>query len=79
MSADKQEVYFSLAISADEFKRYYHGTGRVVLVQAWDGRTLQFPAGSLTRFIGHDGVFGDFVICYDERHKLVSLERVDQR
>lgn len=79
MSVNEQHVYFSLAIPSHEFERYYRGTGRVVLVQGWDGRSLQFPAGLLRGFLSHDGVYGDFVISYDENHKLVALERVEQR
>lgn len=79
MEKASNNIHFSLAISSDEYRRYYQGNGRYVVARSWDGRTVQFPAGWLSRFLSHDGIYGDFVICYDDNHKLISLERMKNR
>ena len=78
MTTRTEKVFFSLAISSDEYKRYYRGNGHYVVVRSLDGRTLRFPAGWLSRFLSHEGVFGDFVIHYDDRQKLISMEKVER-
>ena len=72
-----EKVFFSLAISSDEYRRYYRGNGNYVVVRSRDGRTLRFPAGWLNRYLSHEGVFGDFVIHYDGNQKLISMEKVE--
>lgn len=71
-----QESRFHLAISADHFLEYYRGAARQVVVTAQDGRTLQFPAGILQRFLDSSGIHGDFVIRFDGDNKFVDIRRV---
>lgn len=72
------EVTFVLNISSDEYLRYYQGAARHVVVRGRDGRTIQFPAGLLRRFVSHDGVHGEFRLCFDAGNKLLSLDRIER-
>lgn len=56
--------------------RYYAGEASVVLVRARDGRTVQFPANLLRRFVDHAGVHGSFVLRCDADNRLLSIERL---
>lgn len=67
-----------LDIPADEYLRYYEGGAHLVLARARDGRTVQFPANLLRRFVGHDGVRGSFMLRCDANNRLISIERVAQ-
>lgn len=71
-----QESRFHLAISAELFLEYYRGAARQVVVKAHDGRTLQFPAGILQRFLDQAGIHGEFVIRFDSQNKFVDIRRV---
>jgi len=73
---DKQEVIFSLHISADDYLYYYKGKAKYVLTKSRDGRNIKFPADALRRFLTHDGVFGQFRLRFDENHKLISIEKI---
>ncbi|MBI5450923.1 MAG: DUF2835 domain-containing protein [Gammaproteobacteria bacterium] len=67
---------FTLNIPAAEYLRFYQGEARSVIVQSWEGHTLQFPAALLTRFVTRDGISGDFTIAFDQNNKLLSLDRL---
>lgn len=71
-----QESRFHLAISAEQYLEYYRGAARQVIVRAQDGRTLQFPAGILQRFLDQTGIYGDFVMRFDDQNKFVDIRRV---
>ena len=73
---DKHEVIFSLRISADDYLEYYKGKAKYVVTQSRDGRNIKFPADALRRFLTHDGIFGQFRLCFDVHHKLISIERI---
>lgn len=72
------EIRFYLNLSAEKYLHYYQGAARAVSVRSVDGRRLQFPAEHLRRFVTHDGVQGEFVIRFDDRHRFVGLERVGE-
>lgn len=65
-----------LAISPEECMRYYSGEAGVVIARARDGRTIQFPARMLRRFIDHAGVSGAFELLCDADSKLIAMERL---
>lgn len=71
-----QKMRFSLSISAEKYQSYYRGAAKFVLVQTEDGRSLRFPASELQKFVTHDGVQGRFEIIFNNKHKLVSLQRL---
>jgi hypothetical protein len=78
MTPGASEITFALDISPDEYLRYYQGTARHVIACGRDGRTVQFPAGLLRRFLTHEGVHGEFRIRFDDNNKLVSLDRIER-
>ena len=71
-----QSVSFSLAISAETYLQYYKGTVKAVVVQAEDGRRIQFPAASLKPFIQANGIHGRFRLIFDKNHKFQKLEKI---
>lgn len=68
---------FRLAIAAEEYLAYYRREAGEVVTRTLDGKMLQFPAAALQRHVTRDGIYGLFEIVFDERNKLVSLERLD--
>jgi hypothetical protein len=78
MTDASREIVFELNISQDDYLRYYQGAVRQVIARGRDGRTVQFPAGLLRRFVSHDGIRGEFRLRFDDRHKLVDLERLER-
>lgn len=76
MTTNAREITFELNISPEAYLRYYRGAVRDVIARGHDGRTVRFPAGLLRRFLTHDGVHGEFRLCFDASHKLVSLDRI---
>ncbi len=71
-----QKLRFYLDISPQQYMSYYKNSGIVVNVQADNGRTLNFPASELQKFVTHSGIQGRFEIEFNEQYKLVSLSRV---
>ncbi len=67
---------FYLSISPEKYQRYYQGSAKFVHVQADDGRSLQFPASELQKFVAHNGIQGRFEIEFDEQYKLRNLRRL---
>ena len=67
---------FFLDISAAQYQSYYQGSAKFVHVRSDDGRTLQFPASELQKFVTHGGVQGRFEIEFDDRLKLVGINRI---
>jgi hypothetical protein len=67
---------FRLQISADQYLDYYRGVARHVVVMCRNGKTVQFPASLLQRFVTEEGIHGDFVLTCDEEHKGADLRRL---
>jgi hypothetical protein len=78
MTAGTREITFKLNISPEAYLRYYQGAVRDVIARGHDGRTIQFPAGLLRRFLTHDGIYGEFRLRFDASHRLVSLDRIER-
>ncbi|HED38934.1 MAG TPA: DUF2835 family protein [Chromatiales bacterium] len=78
MNGSEQRVRFAISISADDYLAYYKGQARQVIVDAEDGRRIQFPASCLQPFIMHDGINGIFVLRFDANNKLVGLEKTGE-
>ena len=74
----KQDVTFSLYISANDYLYYYKGKVKYILAVSHDGKRVRFPANALQRFLTHDGISGQFRLCYDEHHKMISIEKIDE-
>ncbi|MBB3168541.1 DUF2835 domain-containing protein [Simiduia aestuariiviva] len=67
-------MFVRLAISQEELLRLYRGSARTVSALAEDGRRIRFPADALRRLVTDKGVYGQFVIEFDDQHKLVSIQ-----
>ena len=65
-----------LRISSDEMLEYYRGTARTAHAMAINGKTVQFPASALQKFVTKEGVRGTFDLIYDENNKFVELRSV---
>lgn len=72
-----QAIYIDISISADEWLKIYRGTARVVNTRSRDGRTIQFPANILQQYVTHTGVYGSFVIYFDDSGKFQSIAKLD--
>lgn len=70
------KMHFSLNISPEKYQSYYAGAAKSVFVQTEDGRTLNFPASELQKFISPTGIHGRFEICFDGDFKLIELMRI---
>jgi Protein of unknown function (DUF2835) len=71
-----RRVRFALNIPQDVLLSYYEGTARAVVVKSLDGRSIQFPANVLRRFVTSEGVQGVFEMEFDEDNKFVCMRRV---
>jgi len=69
-------ITVDLAISADEFLRYYTGSVRLVSAIATDGRRVRFPANVLQRVVRRDGVYGRFQIEFSHDGKFLNIVRL---
>jgi hypothetical protein len=70
------EVRFRIAITAQEYLKYYQGRVDSVVVAASNGQKIQLPAGALVKFLDHKGIKGCFRVLFDNNNKLIRLERV---
>lgn len=67
---------FQLHITPEQYLEYYRGRIRNVMVQCSTGKTVQFPAALLQRFVAHDGIHGSFALTCDEDYKNAQLHRL---
>ena len=77
-SSTRPRLRFRLAMPAELYLNYYQGKAQAVMVETLDGRTLQFPAQVLQRFVTHAGIHGLFEIEFDEQNKFVDIRRVSE-
>ena len=68
-----KEIEVSLAICAEEYLRLYQGNAQVVRAMTRDGKRVLFPARILRPFVQREGVYGVFVILYDEQSRFVDI------
>lgn len=69
-------VIVDLGIEADEYQKLYEGSAKNVFSYTRDGRSVSFPAHILRAFVSHRGVYGSFVIEFDENNRFVSIEKI---
>ena len=70
------EMRFRLEITVQEYLRFYQGQVDSVRVEILGGKTIQFPASALRKFVDQNGVNGTFRISYDNNNKMIGFERV---
>ncbi|MDH5256730.1 MAG: DUF2835 domain-containing protein [Gammaproteobacteria bacterium] len=69
-------IQFSIKLSYEKYTAYYKGYAQNVLVRAFDGRNIQFPAEILKPYLTHEGINGVFIIHFDDRNKYKSLQKI---
>lgn len=74
-----EEIRFILDIPADTLLQYYRGAAASVRARSVDGRTVQFPVNVLQPYVTHEGVRGEFVLCFDDNHRFVSIRKLDSQ
>ena len=67
---------FSLRIPAEEYLRVYQGSAKYVVVRDFGGKRIQFNANIIRQFLTREGIFGEFIIFYDDNNKFVKIEKV---
>ena len=72
-----KQIAISLHLTKPQVEQYYLGKARHVVVEAVDGRIVQLPINVLHSFILDDGIHGDFVVTTDDKHKFVSINRLN--
>ncbi len=55
---------------------YYRGEIKSVVTKSHDGRTIQFPASALRRYITREGITGEFEIEFDQLNRMTELRRI---
>ncbi|MBZ0332829.1 hypothetical protein MARI_08270 [Marinobacter sp. JH2] len=71
-----QQIIVDIAISPDEWIKFYQGVATDVHTSSRDGRSVRFPARILSKFYLRDGVRGSFRILFDDSGKFSSIERL---
>lgn len=79
MTEPLQRVVLPIRLSADEYLKYYRGSARNVYARDLQGRTVQFPANLLQRFVTANGVDGLFEITITAAGKLVDIQQVEPK
>ena len=69
-------ITVDLAISADEYLKYYRGETRIVSARARDGRRVHFPVKILQPYMTHGGVYGSFEISFDSQGKFAAIQKL---
>ena len=72
-----KQIALSLHLTSKQIEEYYRGKARHVVAEAADGRIVQLPINVLHSFISEDGIIGDFVVTTDDKHKFVSIDRLN--
>ncbi len=71
-----QSIPFSIELSYEKYTAFYKGYADSVVVRAFDGRKIQFPAEILKPYLTHNGINGHFVIHFDDQNKYKSLQKI---
>lgn len=69
-------VQVNLAISSNEFTRFYRGQAKQVICTTSDGRTVQFPAAVLRPHLMHEGIYGSFEIEFSSENKFIGIRKL---
>ena len=67
-----QRIRLRLSIPADEYLAYYRHEADQVMARSVDGRSIQFPASALRRYVTRGGINGLFEIVVDADNRLLG-------
>ncbi len=70
-------IRFHLAISYDQYRLVYEGSRKTIRVRADDGRTIDFPAGNVQKFLTREGIHGYFEMPLSAENRFVGINRID--
>ena len=69
------KYYFSISLTAEEFRPYYRGKVANIVVTTTQGQRLKFPAMHARKYVTHTGIHGHF--CMETKNnKFVSLTKI---
>lgn len=67
---------FNLTISTEDYLAYYAGHAKSISVTCHDGRRIEFPAEHMRQFVLHDGISGQFEICFNVKNRFESIRQI---
>lgn len=70
-------IVIDVALVAYKFEEMYKGRVRNLLVSSRDGRRIQLPLTIFRPFLTHQGVFGAFMVKFDENNKLLDIQKIN--
>lgn len=70
-------IIIDVAVAADRFQKLYAGTAKYLLVNSRDGRRVQLPLTIFRSFLTHQGVYGSFMVKFDENNKLLDIKKIN--
>ena len=71
-----QQITIALKITKEEILKYYSGQARIVSAVDLTGKTVNFPASILRKFVTEHGISGTFVIKYDDSGKFKEIKKL---
>jgi len=72
----RQFIRFSIDIDYDQYLSVYQGITKSITVVAEDGRSINFPAVNIQRFLTQSGIQGRFEMELTDRNKFVALRKL---
>ena len=69
-------LLLDISLPAHEYLWVYQGTANRVILRSRDGRTVSLPARHLQPLLTHKGVYGSFVIEFNQQGQLLALRKV---
>lgn len=69
------EYFFSIKMSTNDFLPYYQGKIQNIVVTTIQGKTVQFPAMHLRKFLTSTGISGFFCL-KTQNNKFLSLDKL---
>ncbi|WP_150048489.1 MULTISPECIES: DUF2835 domain-containing protein [Methylomonas] len=72
----RQFIRFSIDIDYERYLSVYQGFTQSITVVAEDGRSLNFPAGNIRRFLTRSGIQGRFEMELTDRNKFIALRKL---
>lgn len=65
-----------ISLPAREYLRVYQGHANRVILRSRDGRTVSIAARHLQPFLTHKGVYGSFIIEFNQEGRLLDLRQL---
>lgn len=69
-------LLLDISLPAHEYLRVYQGTANRVFLRSREGRTISLPARHLLPFLTHEGVYGSFIVEFNQQGQLLALRRL---